>query len=154
MSDPIQSISQQNFLLATQQEVSHDASLSGNGTVESPLGVANNSGIVANSTIFTGTVTGMNFLESSYYSNGIFYLNFHFNPMARLNTSTNTLIGTIASDYRPKYDVNFPYITMDSNLTSYGLILIKTNGEVYNAKHVGGNANVGSRYGTVAYPIQ
>ena len=39
MSDPIRSISQNNFLLATQQEVSHDNTLSGNGTAESPLGV-------------------------------------------------------------------------------------------------------------------
>jgi len=39
MSDPIQSISQNNFLLATQQEVSHDNTLSGNGTADSPLGV-------------------------------------------------------------------------------------------------------------------
>lgn len=39
MSDPIRSISQNNFLLATQQEVSHDNTLSGNGTEESPLGV-------------------------------------------------------------------------------------------------------------------
>ena len=39
MSDPIRSISQNNFLLAAQQEVSHDNTLSGNGTEESPLGV-------------------------------------------------------------------------------------------------------------------
>ena len=38
MSD-IQSISQGNYILATQQEVSHDNTLSGNGTVDSPLGV-------------------------------------------------------------------------------------------------------------------
>jgi hypothetical protein len=38
MSD-IQSISQNNYILATQQEVSHDNTLSGNGTVDSPLGV-------------------------------------------------------------------------------------------------------------------
>ena len=35
----IQSISQGNYILATQQEVSHDSSLSGTGTVDSPLGV-------------------------------------------------------------------------------------------------------------------
>lgn len=35
----IQSISQGNYILATQQEVSHDNTLSGNGTVDSPLGV-------------------------------------------------------------------------------------------------------------------
>lgn len=39
MSEPIQSISQGNYILATQQEVSHDNTLSGNGTVDSPLGV-------------------------------------------------------------------------------------------------------------------
>ena len=39
MSEPIQSISQSNYILATQQEVSHDNTLSGNGTVDSPLGV-------------------------------------------------------------------------------------------------------------------
>ena len=39
MSEPIQSIAQNNYILATQKEVSHDNTLSGNGTVESPLGV-------------------------------------------------------------------------------------------------------------------
>ena len=39
MSEPIQSISQGNYILATQQEVSHDSTLSGNGTSASPLGV-------------------------------------------------------------------------------------------------------------------
>ena len=39
MSEPIQSIAQNNYILATQQEISHDNTLSGNGTVESPLGV-------------------------------------------------------------------------------------------------------------------
>lgn len=39
MSEPIQSISQGNYILATQQEVSHDNTLSGNGTVDSPLGL-------------------------------------------------------------------------------------------------------------------
>lgn len=35
----IRTIAQGNYILATQQEVSHDNTLSGNGTVESPLGV-------------------------------------------------------------------------------------------------------------------
>lgn len=35
----IESISQNNYVLATQQAVTHDESLSGNGTVESPLSV-------------------------------------------------------------------------------------------------------------------
>jgi hypothetical protein len=39
MSDPIRSISQNNFILADQKEVSHDNTLTGNGTPESPLGL-------------------------------------------------------------------------------------------------------------------
>ena len=39
MSNTIRSISQNNYLLATQQEVSHDNKLTGNGTPESPLSV-------------------------------------------------------------------------------------------------------------------
>lgn len=40
MSDPIRSISQNNFILADQKEVRHDNTLSGNGTEDSPLGVS------------------------------------------------------------------------------------------------------------------
>lgn len=39
MSDPIRSISQNNYILATQKEVSHDNTLTGNGTEDSPLSV-------------------------------------------------------------------------------------------------------------------
>ena len=39
MSEPIQSIAQNNYILGTQQEISHDNTLSGNGSVDSPLGV-------------------------------------------------------------------------------------------------------------------
>lgn len=41
MSEPIQSIAQNNYILATQQEVSHDNTLSGTGMADSPLGVVN-----------------------------------------------------------------------------------------------------------------
>lgn len=54
MSDPIRSISQNNYILATQQEVSHDNTLTGNGTEESPLGL--------NETVlWSGAVTGSAF---------------------------------------------------------------------------------------------
>ena len=39
MSEPIQSIAKNNYILAIQQEVSHDNTLSGNGTSASPLGI-------------------------------------------------------------------------------------------------------------------
>jgi len=52
MSD-IQTISQGNYVLATQQEVSHDSTLSGNGTVDSPLGV--NETVIYSGTYTNGT---------------------------------------------------------------------------------------------------
>ena len=58
MSEPIQSIAQNNYILATQQEVSHDNTLSGNGTVESPLGLSNET------VLYSGTV-GTNYAELS-----------------------------------------------------------------------------------------
>lgn len=39
MSEPIQSIATNNYLLAAQQEVSHDNTLSGTGMTNSPLSV-------------------------------------------------------------------------------------------------------------------
>ena len=55
MSEPIQSIAQKNYILATQQEVSHDNTLSGNGTVESPLGVA---GVPSDLIVITEEIAG------------------------------------------------------------------------------------------------
>ena len=57
MSEPIQSISQGNYILATQQEVSHDNTLSGDGTVANPLGVVNgyNETVLANNLVFSST---------------------------------------------------------------------------------------------------
>ena len=56
MSEPIQSIAQNNYILATQKEVSHDSSLSGNGTVDSPLSVVPgyNETVLYSGTISTG----------------------------------------------------------------------------------------------------
>lgn len=55
MSEPIQSISQGNYILATQQEISHDNSLSGTGMADSPLGVVNG---YNETVIFNGDVSG------------------------------------------------------------------------------------------------
>ena len=57
MSEPIQSIAQNNYILATQQEVSHDNTLSGNGTVDSPLSVVPgyNETVLYSGTISTGS---------------------------------------------------------------------------------------------------
>lgn len=60
MSEPIQSISQGNYILTTQQEVSHDNSLSGNGTVDSPLGFANHGYIWTSASLFTTAIPTVN----------------------------------------------------------------------------------------------
>lgn len=60
MSDPIRSISQNNFILADQKEVSHDNTLSGNGTEASPLGV--NVGSVGSQLVIS-TVENVAFLD-------------------------------------------------------------------------------------------
>ena len=68
MSENIQSISQGNYILATQQEVSHDNTLSGDGTTASPLGVVpgynetvlwtnSNPGQISANVTLTGTLT-------------------------------------------------------------------------------------------------
>ena len=62
MADTVQSISQGNYILATQQEVSHDSSLSGNGTVESPLGVQNPLPYPMEFVSTSGEATGANIL--------------------------------------------------------------------------------------------
>ena len=56
MSENIQSISQGNYILATQKEVSHDNTLSGNGTVESPLGITSDYIVVTEETVGTYSV--------------------------------------------------------------------------------------------------
>lgn len=58
MSDPIRSISQNNFILADQKEVSHDNTLSGNGTAASPLGVSDAVMVSSKLDITNNKITG------------------------------------------------------------------------------------------------
>ena len=57
MSEPIQSIAQNNYILGTQQEISHDNTLSGNGTVDSPLGITSDYIVVTEETVGTYSVS-------------------------------------------------------------------------------------------------
>ena len=73
MSEQIQSIAQNNYILATQQEVSHDNTLSGNGTVDSPLGVVPGynetvlySGDAANTYNLSESMSGFAFIAVDY----------------------------------------------------------------------------------------
>ncbi len=68
MSEPIQSIAQNNYILATQQEVSHDNTLSGNGTVDSPLGVVPG---YNETVLWSGNLTHTNFSAEQNFSESI-----------------------------------------------------------------------------------
>lgn len=70
MSEPIQSIAQNNYILATQQEVSHDSSLSGNGTVDSPLGVSE-------TVLWTGDSLADTAIQLSEAANNFEYIEIH-----------------------------------------------------------------------------
>ena len=66
MSEPIKSIEQNNYILSTPQEVSHDNTLSGNGTVDSPLGVVNG---YNETVLYNGAPTNSNILLSENCTN-------------------------------------------------------------------------------------
>lgn len=68
MSEPIQSIAQNNYILATQQEVSHDNTLSGDGTVASPLGITSDYIVVTEELIGTYSVAGSDTLVTNTFT--------------------------------------------------------------------------------------
>ena len=92
MSEPIQSISQGNYILATQQEVSHDNTLSGNGTSASPLGL--------NETVlWEGTPTNSNIQcseELSKFERVILYGRWYYNSTQAIYAET-TIPGSAGS---------------------------------------------------------
>ena len=95
MSEQIQSISQGNYILSTQQEVSHDNTLSGNGTVDSPLGVVPG----YNETVLY-KFTGSNILSTSAYNLSEAYTNFE---QMRITFVYNDGY-SICQEYDTKYD--------------------------------------------------
>ena len=96
MSEPIQSIAQNNYILATQQEVSHDNTLSGNGTVESPLGVVPG---YNETVLWEGTPTNSNIQcseELSNFERVILYGKWNYNSTQAIYAET-TIPGSAGS---------------------------------------------------------
>ena len=112
MSEPIQSIAQNNYILATQQEVSHDNSLSGNGTVESPLSVVPG----YNETVLWEDTTGSSACTLS-------------EPMTNFK-SIKILFGNGAGAgaYKDQYG---EYYEADSNFTDFNYVRGKGNANVW-----------------------
>ena len=90
MANEIESISQNNYILATQQEVSHDNTLSGTGTVDSPLGVVPG----YNETVLYDQPTNQNCSVTAEFQMNESLWNFHrafieFDNMEFTNTPLN-----------------------------------------------------------------
>ena len=90
----IRSLSQSNYILATQQEVSHDNTLSGNGTVNSPLGVVPG----YNETVLYSDLTGRPTTVGSYIDLSESPLNFYYIGIY-LNGSNPTGSNNISNGY-------------------------------------------------------
>lgn len=126
MSEPIQSIAQNNYILATQQEVSHDNTLSGNGTVDSPLCVVPG----YNETLLF-EFTGSNILETSAYNLSEAYTN--FNRM-RITFVYNDGY-SICQEYDTKYDSTHIPAPMGITQTTGGGTYCKIGGFTHNNEH-------------------
>jgi len=108
MSDPIRSISQNNFILADQKEVSHDNTLSGKGTPESPLGLNETvlwSGNATSATL-SEPYTSFQYIEVYFYHHGPGYTKI---PTDLMNDS-----------------VSYPLCTTPTFTNSYGSIYLQS----------------------------
>ena len=126
MSEPIQSIAQNNYILATQKEVSHDNTLSGNGTVDSPLGVVPD----YNETVLY-KFTGSDILETSAYNLSEAYTN--FNRM-RITFVYNDGY-SICQEYDTKHDATRISAPIGITPTTNGNIYCKIGGFTHNNEH-------------------
>ena len=126
MSEPIQSIAQNNYILATQKEVSHDNTLSGNGTVDSPLGVVPG----YNETLLY-KFTGSNILGTSAYNLSEAYTNFN-----RMRITFVYDDGyTICQEYDTEFDSNRIPAPIGTSPTDDGIIFCKIGSFTHNNEH-------------------
>ena len=129
-------IYQDHYILAEQQEVSHDNSLSGNGTVNSPLGLSNEYNYyTAKSDIISAQAnTGFAFNVIAAAKQGnIVNLSMQFDPMNKLAITANTwqYIFTLNPQFVPAYTVLDNWSTLNSTASFYGNFKIETDGKVY-----------------------
>lgn len=119
MSEPIQSIAQNNYILATQQEVSHDNTLSGNGTVDSPLGVVPG---YNETVLWEGSAgTGTNLVLSENYNN-FDRLRFEYRPWSEVETPSHQ-ISEVGTTYN-----NFTLGSFWNNNTTYATFIYTYQG--------------------------
>lgn len=95
MSDPIRSISQNNFILADQKEVSHDNTLSGNGTEASPLGLSSDLIVITEENLGTYNIsTSDRYIDGTFSKAGYkpiaFSVKFGYAGSINFNSETTT----------------------------------------------------------------
>ena len=155
MSEQIQSIAKNNYILATPQEVSHDNTLSGNGTVDSPLGVVPTSVqtyTAKNDVIASEVVTGMQYTIIGVSKQGnLVCFSLQFDPMAKPTIKTNAwnYMFTIKDEFKPANIVNGNWSTINSTSPFYGNFKIETDGKFYIRQQVSNNGQARSL--SVAY---
>lgn len=132
MSDSIRSISQNNFILADQKEVSHDNTLSGNGTEESPLKVAK----PLDETVLFSNSSGV---DGSHLPSGMTNMNTFKYVRITMAGYSNKIGG-----YTKKvvtFSGNSPYFEIEVNYwgSTIGYVILKNNGTSigYNSSSVG-----------------
>lgn len=143
------------FITSGAEIVNHDASLSGNGTVDSPLGVVPTSVqtyTAKNDVIATEAVTGMNYGVVGVSKQGnLVCFSLQFDPMAKLTITANNwnYMFTVKNEFKPANIVNGNWSTLNATSPFYGNFKIETDGKFYIRQQTTSNAQVRSL--SVAY---
>ena len=125
------------YILTSPQDVQHDNSLSGNGTLTSPLGVA---GVIYSGVGSTGNTVITSKVHSSLgvkycyaiKQNDIITLNLAIDPMAVVSISafTWTKLGTINQDLVPNTTIWFPFTMHNGSENIVGGFKITSEGNL------------------------
>jgi len=124
----INAIATNNYLLAAQQEVSHDNTLSGNGTVDSPLGVVpgyNETVLYSSAPHIYGGGTSSESFQLSENISAFERIGFYVNKNTNIGNNQNFTEYYV--EYRDNHDVtscNFQYGPVpENNVTANWFIL-------------------------------
>ena len=146
------------FITSGAEIVNHDASLSGNGTVDSPLGVAGviYSGVgTTGNTVITSKVNssiGVNYCYA-IKQNDIVTLNLAIDPMAVVSIAAYTWVklGTINPDLVPNTTIWFPFTMNNGSENIVGGFKITSEGDLQIRQN--NTTNMFLRGGSVTYSI-
>ena len=123
------------FIVSADPYVNHDNSLSGNGTLTSPLGVVPVNTYTAKSDVIASeVVTGMNYgVIGVSKQNNLVCLSMQFDPMNKLTMSANqwNYMFTLTNNFKPANIVNGNWSTLNATSPFYGNFKIETDGKFY-----------------------